>query len=662
MSEHGKVDKPARAHEIDPLKADADPQFVPTSRGIDGVHAERQSALNDARFRMTGGAEGTPPMAGVMAQRQAGATEALRRLNVQRKASGGAGHAEVPKGSGTQLPDGTRKKMEQGLGADLSNVRVHTGGESEQAAKGFGARAFTVDQDVHFGAGEFAPGTQEGDRLLAHELTHTVQAGKSGIQRKADNEGDPAKAGGDQKLEVSEPGDPAEKEADAVADQVAGQLHGAEEGQKAPGGGKDKEKKKDKKKKQGLQGAADAEPGGDKPEDADDASAKAEVQQQQQQAEGGDKKKGGAEAAPPAEQAPPIAAKLEGVGRKIFRAVTPNAPANPAPNAPPAHANPKAAEIADEAKKVKVTATLAEFNAMIQSLSYLVTPESKASVNLRVTKLLAAIARTKAKLAALPNGATMIRDFIDSRMPAADSKPGGDFAPKAAAAKTALLASPTVAKNLQVNAAQSVVNYGICAPEEAASDKTIDDSGGIMKVFDVGQLWGCMDVKYQDGWKMKYQDKAQQKFTELCKSAKQLVVAPPGEENKPPFLGATPSTAFTKQLFGFVGQGKDAAGVASFGDAIKRFALNPGYYPSGAMFVVSAGAADVKDKKNKGEIKIGKPSIFNLLNFDENVYDENDRAYGHLADPNDPSKAGSALELTCQAYPGEIYGSAKFLG
>ena len=80
------------------------------------------------------------------------------------------------------------------------------------------------------------------------------------------------------------------------------------------------------------------------------------------------------------------------------------------------------------------------------------------------------------------------------------------------------------------------------------------------------------------------------------------------------------------------------------------------------MFVVSASAADVKDKKNKGEIKIGKPSIFNLLNFDENVYKEDDREYGHLADPGDATKAGNALELTVQGYRVRSDASARFLG
>lgn len=64
--------------------------------------------------------------------------------------------------------------MEPQLGADLSAVKVGTDGKSATAAEQLGARAFTVDGEVHFGSGEFAPGTKEGDRLLAHELTIAV--------------------------------------------------------------------------------------------------------------------------------------------------------------------------------------------------------------------------------------------------------------------------------------------------------------------------------------------------------------------------------------------------------------------------------------------------------------------------------------------------------
>ena len=152
---------------------------------------------------------------------------ARHRRWLQRKANRApsANSASIPEGGGSPLGPAVRTRMEGQLGADLSAVKVHTGGESSTAAEQLGARAFATGTDIHFGAGEFAPGTKEGDRLLAHELAHTVQAQKSGVQRKAD----PAAHGdsdGEQAHEVSEPHDPAEKEADAVADRAADGLHG----------------------------------------------------------------------------------------------------------------------------------------------------------------------------------------------------------------------------------------------------------------------------------------------------------------------------------------------------------------------------------------------------------------------------------------------------
>src|SRR5512135_1435600 len=90
---------------------------------------------------------------------------------------------EISAGGGSPLPEPLRAKMELGLGADLSSVQLHTGGASAAAAKGMGARAFTAGSDVHFDAGQYAPGTPQGDKLLAHELTHVVQGG-AGVQRK----------------------------------------------------------------------------------------------------------------------------------------------------------------------------------------------------------------------------------------------------------------------------------------------------------------------------------------------------------------------------------------------------------------------------------------------------------------------------------------------
>lgn len=65
--------------------------------------------------------------------------------------------------------------MEPRFGQDFSNVRLHTDARAAESARAIKAEAYTVGRNVVFGAGRHAPGTVEGKRLLAHELTHTVQ-------------------------------------------------------------------------------------------------------------------------------------------------------------------------------------------------------------------------------------------------------------------------------------------------------------------------------------------------------------------------------------------------------------------------------------------------------------------------------------------------------
>jgi hypothetical protein len=89
-------------------------------------------------------------------------------------AAGGRGEdvaQQVIAASGRALEPATREDFEQRLGADFGNVRVHTDTQAADAASAIGARAFTVGSNVVFGAGEYAPSSGEGRRLLAHELT-----------------------------------------------------------------------------------------------------------------------------------------------------------------------------------------------------------------------------------------------------------------------------------------------------------------------------------------------------------------------------------------------------------------------------------------------------------------------------------------------------------
>lgn len=73
------------------------------------------------------------------------------------------------------LPPQTRARMEPYFGQDLSNVRVHTRPEAADSARAVSADAYTLGRDIVFGPGKYAPHTLGGERLLAHELTHTFQ-------------------------------------------------------------------------------------------------------------------------------------------------------------------------------------------------------------------------------------------------------------------------------------------------------------------------------------------------------------------------------------------------------------------------------------------------------------------------------------------------------
>jgi hypothetical protein len=85
---------------------------------------------------------------------------------------------------GRPLDAGTRQDMEQRFGHDFSQVRIHEGAAAEQSARDVGARAYTVGSNIAFAAGQFAPASAEGRRLLAHELTHVIQQGAGGwLQR-----------------------------------------------------------------------------------------------------------------------------------------------------------------------------------------------------------------------------------------------------------------------------------------------------------------------------------------------------------------------------------------------------------------------------------------------------------------------------------------------
>lgn len=85
-------------------------------------------------------------------------------------------------GGGSPLSPSLRALFEPRFGYDFTDVRVHTGPTAGGAASALGARAFTVGDHVFFGPGEYQPASQQGQRLIAHELTHTIQQKPAGAR------------------------------------------------------------------------------------------------------------------------------------------------------------------------------------------------------------------------------------------------------------------------------------------------------------------------------------------------------------------------------------------------------------------------------------------------------------------------------------------------
>jgi hypothetical protein len=145
-------------------------------------------------------------------------------LRVQRSAGNGAASGLVEEerspvldvvssGGGRALDEPVRNDMEGRLGADFSDVRVHTDSAADSSAKSVQAHAYTVGSNIVFQRDRYDPGSSAGQTLLAHELTHVVQ------QRSGPVDGTSTGGG----VQVSDPSDRYEQAAAANAARVMSQ-------------------------------------------------------------------------------------------------------------------------------------------------------------------------------------------------------------------------------------------------------------------------------------------------------------------------------------------------------------------------------------------------------------------------------------------------------
>lgn len=133
-----------------------------------------------------------------------------------RSGDGTPGPAQIPPSvatvlgtPGRALDASTRSGVEERLGHDFGQVRVHTDAVAAQSAHAIHAQAYTLGRHVVMGEGRYQPDTSSGMQLLIHELTHVVQQGNPAADT------GPARA-------ISQHHDTSEREASHVAGTLTG--------------------------------------------------------------------------------------------------------------------------------------------------------------------------------------------------------------------------------------------------------------------------------------------------------------------------------------------------------------------------------------------------------------------------------------------------------
>jgi hypothetical protein len=155
-------------------------------------------------MRMSDLSAGPPAIGPAAAGRvQRACAECEEEAALQRKAAGTGAQANLsigPRmtadglldqlGVGRPLEPAARAFFEPRFGRDFSAVRVHDDSLASDSARALHAQAYAFGPHLVFAAGSYAPATEEGRLLLAHELTHVAQGAAAVVRRDPDDEGD----------------------------------------------------------------------------------------------------------------------------------------------------------------------------------------------------------------------------------------------------------------------------------------------------------------------------------------------------------------------------------------------------------------------------------------------------------------------------------------
>ena len=155
------------------------------------AYEQEADSVADKVMRMTSSDIQTKPLSISGIQRKCAHCEAEEK-NMQRKTFNNAtettdndfeNYVGNLSSGGQSLPDNVLSFYEPRFGYNFSNVKVHTDSVAAKSAQSINALAYTSGNNIVFNQGQYSPNSDNGKRLLAHELTHVVQQ-SSDIQTK----------------------------------------------------------------------------------------------------------------------------------------------------------------------------------------------------------------------------------------------------------------------------------------------------------------------------------------------------------------------------------------------------------------------------------------------------------------------------------------------
>ncbi|WP_412566023.1 DUF4157 domain-containing protein [Streptomyces decoyicus] len=211
-----------RAHDRRPESGHDRAEAAPAARTTASTAPEvaRRPAVNGEVGRLT-------PEAAAVLQRTVGnaAFSAALAADEQHRHGAGCGHTAPPavqrspvedvlRSPGRSLDDSVRADMESRLGADFSDVRVHTDAAAHESAESVNAHAYTSGSHIVFQRGRYDGSSAAGRHMLAHELTHVIQQRTGPVAGTDRGDG----------TRVSDPADRFEREAEANASRVMGRT------------------------------------------------------------------------------------------------------------------------------------------------------------------------------------------------------------------------------------------------------------------------------------------------------------------------------------------------------------------------------------------------------------------------------------------------------